>query len=65
MKILIFSDIHIHPHKKSAERLNHCLEALDWAFDTAKSKGIDKIIFLGDLFHDRQKIDVLAYQKAF
>ena len=65
MKILIFSDIHIHPHKKSAERLDHCLEALDWAFDTAKSKGIDKIIFLGDLFHDRQKIDVLAYQKAF
>lgn len=65
MKILIFSDIHIHPHKKSAERLNHCLEALDWAFETAKSKGIDKIIFLGDLFHDRQKIDVLAYQKTF
>lgn len=65
MKILIFSDIHIHPHKKSSERLNHCLEALDWVFDVAKSRNISNIVFLGDLFHDRQRIDVLTYQKTF
>lgn len=65
MKTIIFSDIHIHPHKKSIDRLNHCLEALNWVFDVAEEKEIDQIIFLGDLFHDRQKIDVLTYQKTF
>jgi len=65
MKILIFSDIHIHPHKKSVERLDDCIKVLDWVFDTAESNNIENIIFLGDLFHDRQKIDVLTYQKTF
>lgn len=65
MKILIFSDLHIHPHKKSSERLDDCLRALDWVFRTAADKEITNIVFLGDLFHDRQKIDVLAYQRAF
>jgi len=65
MKILIFSDIHIHPHKRSAERLDHCIEVLDWVFKTAIEKEINNIVFLGDLFHDRQKIDVPTYQKTF
>lgn len=65
MKILIFSDLHIHPHKKSSERLKDCLDALEWVFSTARRSEIKNIVFLGDLFHDRQKIDVLAYQRAF
>jgi DNA repair exonuclease SbcCD nuclease subunit len=65
MKVLVFSDIHIHPHKRSAERLDHCIETLDWVFRTAAEKNIKNIVFLGDLFHDRQKIDVLTYQKTF
>ena len=65
MKILIFSDLHIHPHKKSSERLDDCLKALDWVFKTAAQRGISNIVFLGDLFHDRQKIDVLTYQRTF
>lgn len=65
MKILVFSDIHIHPHKKSTERLEHCVEALDWVFKTAHDRKITNVVFLGDLFHDRQRIDVLTYQKAF
>lgn len=65
MKTLIFTDIHIHPHKKSVERLDDCIKTLDWVFETAISKKIKHIIFLGDLFHDRQKIDVLTYQKTF
>lgn len=65
MRILIFSDIHIHPHKRSTERLDHCIDALDWAFKTAVDQKIKNIVFLGDLFHDRQKIDVLTYQKTF
>lgn len=65
MKILIFSDLHIHPHKKSNDRLNHCLEALEWVFDTATKHNINNIVFAGDLFHDRQKIEVYTYQKTF
>jgi DNA repair exonuclease SbcCD nuclease subunit len=65
MKILIFSDLHIHPHKKSSGRLDDCLKALDWVFQVAVDREIENIVFLGDLFHDRQKIDVLAYQRTF
>lgn len=65
MKILIFSDLHIHPHKRSTERLDDCITALDWIFKTALDQKIKNIVFLGDLFHDRQKIDVLTYQKTF
>lgn len=65
MKTLIFTDLHIHPHKKSTERLEDCLAAFSWVFEIAKKRKISNIVFLGDLFHDRQKIDVLAYQKTF
>jgi DNA repair exonuclease SbcCD nuclease subunit len=65
MKILIFSDLHIHPHKKSSERLKDCLNALDWVFSVAEERRVRNLVFLGDLFHDRQKIDVLAYQRTF
>lgn len=64
-EILIFSDIHIHSHKRSIKRIDDCLEVLDWVFDTAENNEINQILFLGDLFHDRQKIDVLVYQKTF
>ena len=64
-QFLLFSDIHIHNHKRSTDRLNDCIECLEWVFKTAIDKGIKHVLFLGDLFHDRQKIDVLTYQKAF
>lgn len=64
-KALIFSDIHIHPHKKSQERLEDCLKALEWVFETAKKNNIKNIICLGDLFHDRRTIDILSYNKTF
>lgn len=64
-KVLLFTDIHIHPHKRSQERLNDCLQVLEWVFETAKNEKIKTILFGGDLFHDRQKIDVFTYQKTF
>lgn len=64
-KILLFSDIHIAQHKKSMERLNDCLKTLEWVFETAKSKNIDKIVFAGDLFQDREKIDIIVYHLVF
>lgn len=65
MSVLLFSDIHVHPHKRSDKRLDDCLTALDWVFTTAKKEKITNILFGGDLFHDRQKIEVYTYQKTF
>jgi DNA repair exonuclease SbcCD nuclease subunit len=65
MSILLFSDLHVHPHKKSVERLHHCLDALEWVFRTAKERQISDVVFGGDLFQDRQKIDVMTYHLTF
>lgn len=64
-EVLIFSDVHIHCHKRKNERLEDCLKAIDWVFDVAEERGISQILFGGDLYHDRQKIEVYTYQRAF
>lgn len=64
-KALIFSDIHVHSHKDSCDRLQNCVEVLNWAFEQAAENDCRYIFFLGDLFHDRSKIDVLNYLRTF
>ena len=64
-KVLLFSDIHIHAHKRKIERLYDCLHVLDWVFEVAEKNHIENIIFGGDLFHDRQKIEIFTYQKTY
>jgi len=64
-EVLIFSDIHVHCHKRSNDRLEDCLKALDWVFDVAEQRNITEILFGGDLYHDRQKIEVYSYQRTF
>jgi len=64
-KLLIFSDLHLHNHKRSNERLDDCLQTLNWIFETAEKREVPYIICVGDLFHTRQKVDVLTYQRAF
>jgi len=64
-KFLLFSDIHVHPHKKSQDRLRDCLKVLDWVFETAIKKTVDFVLFGGDLLHDRQKIDTLTYVETY
>lgn len=64
-KVMLFSDIHVHPHKRSQQRLDDCLNALGWVFDKASEAGVRDILFGGDLFHDRQKIEVYTYQRVF
>ena len=65
MRILIYSDIHIHKHKRDSERLLDCLKVQEWVFQTAHERNIQNIFFCGDLFHERQIIDVETYQKTF
>lgn len=64
-KILICADLHIHPHKRETSRLYNCLDCLEWIFKKANSENVDGVVVVGDLFHDRQKIDILTYQKTF
>lgn len=65
MQVLIFSDIHIHKHKQSQDRLEDCIAVLNWVCDTAHARDINNVLFCGDLFQDRQKIDVYTYQRTF
>lgn len=64
-KILLFSDLHCHAHKNQISRLEDCLKALKWVFDTAKKHNITDVVFAGDLFQERQKIFTIAYEKTF
>ena len=64
-KCILFGDAHIHRHKKSTERLFHCLNVLDWIFQTAIERNIKNIVCLGDLFHDREKIEIITYHETF
>lgn len=65
MKIIICADLHIHPHKKQEERLYDCLKTLRWIFQSAVKYDAKAIVCVGDLFVDRQKIDILTYQRTF
>lgn len=64
-KVLLFSDLHVHPHKKNYRRVDHCLQVVDWIFETAEKYKVSDILFGGDLFHDRKLIDVPTYQATF
>lgn len=64
-KALLFSDLHLHAHKQRSDRLHNCLEVLEWAFEKAVEKNCRYVLFLGDLFHERAKIDVLNYLRTF
>jgi len=64
-KSLIFSDLHLHRHRENHERLQDCLNVLEWVFKTALEQKCQRIFFLGDLYHERSKIDVLNYLRTF
>ena len=64
-KALIWSDLHVHAHKDRIDRLDDCTKTLDWIFQQAAINDCDYIFFLGDLFHERAKIDVLNYLRTF
>jgi len=63
--ITLFSDIHIHPHSLSIEKLEDCLKCLEWIYKESVAREIPYIIFAGDLFHDRHRINIFAYNKTY
>lgn len=64
-KALAFADLHLHAHKDRVDRLHHCLTVLEWIFQQAANHQVDYLFFLGDLFHERSRIDVLNYLMTF
>lgn len=63
-KALLFSDLHLHSHKDSVDRLQDCLRVFEWVFTQATENKCEHIFFLGDLFHERSKIDLLNYVRT-
>lgn len=64
-KILFFADQHIHPHSNSLEKLERCLECFDWIYQTALNNNVKYVVFLGDLFHKRENINVYAFHQTY
>lgn len=64
-KFILSADNHIAQHKRSILRLYNCIDSLKWIFETAKQRNIKNVILAGDLFQDREKIDIIAYHLTF
>jgi len=48
---MVFSDLHIHPHSGSHERIEQSMQALDWILEQYMSHQCDSLFFLGDWSH--------------
>jgi len=59
------SDLHIFAHSLSLSKLQSCLDCLDWVYSEAVKRKIKYVIFAGDLFHDRNKINIYAYDSTY
>lgn len=67
MRIVLYSDLQLHPYKEFAtlvggvnDRLLDHFNVLDQVFEYAKANHINIIVFGGDMFEARAKIDVMA-----
>ena len=57
-KFLIFSDIHWGINNDVQYKLDNTDKCIDWIIETAISKNVKNIIFLGDWFHNRNYTSV-------
>lgn len=72
-EFLVFADLHAHNFKEFDERtednasvrLKYITDALSDIATYAKLNKIDKILFAGDLFHVRARVNTLVYNKLF
>lgn len=73
MKILFFSDLHCHNYEQyhtilpsgRNSRLQDCLNILDQICDEVVKQDIDHVIFLGDAFEVRTRVDQDVYVSTF
>jgi DNA repair exonuclease SbcCD nuclease subunit len=65
LKVLLRADAHNHPHSRSAKRMEECLTAYDWSYNVARENGIDIVLDLGDVFHDRTHVDAYTFTRVY
>ena len=71
--ILLFSDIHFHNWSQFStilpsgrnSRLQDTVNVVNDIYNHVVDKGITDVVFLGDLFHSRTKIDIDVYDAAW
>jgi len=60
-KAVQFTDIHLGLKGNSKEHNNLCIEYINWLITESKEFGAETCIFNGDLFHQRNAINVLTF----
>ena len=59
-KIAAMTDLHVGLKSNSVVHLKDCEEYIDWFIDTAKAKGCETGIFLGDWSHNRNSLNLVT-----
>lgn len=70
---VVFSDIHIHPHRRYAHdlgkgitsRMQDALNVMDQVKEEMESRKIKSLIFAGDMFDAKSRIPVVAINEAY
>lgn len=65
---ICFADLHIDNYlmySTNRSRLHNCLAVLDLVFKTANDRGVDTVVFCGDLFDKPTKVSVIALNSTF
>lgn len=67
MKILVYSDVHIHPWQDGERpgREDDCLNVIDRVHDLAVSMDTDLVVFLGDLFESKRMLRADMVSEAY
>lgn len=67
MKLVVFSDLHVHPYRQFSvnnSRMEHCLMVVQDVFKYAHSIGANYILFTGDWFHELGKVPTNALNRS-
>lgn len=64
-RFIWFSDLHVHPHGEDWRRVDFAVSILDWVAEEAKKRGIQTIVFGGDLFQKRDRIFSICFNKTY
>lgn len=64
MKVAMFSDLHVYPHFGMKQFEDIAIGFLIHLMDYCKKNKIEKVYFLGDFFHIKNKLHVLPFVKS-
>jgi len=64
MKTAIFTDIHFGKKPGDSQFNKDCVAFVDWFLDRCDENDVDDVVFMGDWFHDRFRIDLETHAIA-